>query len=106
MDKKSAALRGAWRLQDARAPKGCQPWSLIEALERKAVWGGQWQPAIDQSSVGAIGPGRDDATNAQTVISLGHSLGIRVIAEGVDRPIPAAEFTLLLQKKEDAAIAV
>ncbi len=31
----------------------------------------------------AIGPDRDDATTVQTVTPLEHSLGIRVIAEGM-----------------------
>ncbi len=69
----------------ARAEGVVKPWSWAEALERKAVcWGKMGESAIDQRFARGIGPDRDDATIVQTVISLGHGLGIRMIARGVE----------------------
>jgi EAL domain-containing protein (putative c-di-GMP-specific phosphodiesterase class I) len=39
---------------------------------------------IDRSFVGGIGTERDDATIVLSTIDLGHNLGLRVIAEGVE----------------------
>ncbi len=74
---------------------------------------------IDQSFVSGLADNRDDAAIVAAIISLGHSLGLKVIAEGVEtvgqleilremdcdemqgylfsRPVPATEMTHMLQ---------
>ena len=39
---------------------------------------------VDRSFIRDIGTNKDDATIATTIISMGHNLGVRVIAEGVE----------------------
>ncbi len=41
---------------------------------------------MDQSFVGGIAKNTDDATIVKTLISLGHNLRLKVIAEGVETP--------------------
>jgi diguanylate cyclase (GGDEF)-like protein len=77
---------------------------------------------IDQSFVHDLSSDRDDEAIVAAIIALGHSLGLSIIAEGVEttgqlaqlrkmgcnemqgylfsRPVPAAEMTYLLQKGE------
>lgn len=77
---------------------------------------------IDQSFVHDLSSDRDDEAIVAAIIALGHSLGLRIIAEGVEtagqlaqlrkmgcnemqgylfsRPVPAAEMMYLLQKGE------
>src|SRR5262249_21624079 len=76
---------------------------------------------IDQSFVRDLGEGADAASIIKAIISLGHSLGMKVVAEGVEteqqmalllenecdsmqgylfsRPLGAAEFTRLLERE-------
>ncbi|MBU6248715.1 MAG: EAL domain-containing protein [Xanthomonadaceae bacterium] len=80
------------------------------------------QLKIDQSFVGRLPEVAGDATVSQTIIAMGHGLGLQVIAEGVEteaqwsflmehgcdafqgyllgRPMPAAEFDALLARIE------
>ena len=77
---------------------------------------------IDQSFVHDLSSNRDDEAIVAAIIALGHSLGLSIIAEGVEttaqlaqlrkmncnemqgylfsRPVPASEMTYLLQKDE------
>jgi EAL domain-containing protein (putative c-di-GMP-specific phosphodiesterase class I) len=74
---------------------------------------------IDRSFVQDIGSAGDDATIVKTIIALGHNLGLKVVAEGVEtaeqleflrhnacdeiqgyyvgKPMPAADFEALLR---------
>jgi EAL domain-containing protein (putative c-di-GMP-specific phosphodiesterase class I) len=76
---------------------------------------------IDRSFINTISPHQDNMAIASTIIAMGHSLGFKVLAEGVEtleqlaflreqgcdfyqgyiksRPIPAAEFTALLREQ-------
>jgi EAL domain-containing protein (putative c-di-GMP-specific phosphodiesterase class I) len=75
---------------------------------------------VDRSFIGDLRDGTDDAAIARTIIVLGHTLGLRVVAEGVEtaeqavflrdngcdeaqgylfsRPVNASEFEALLRK--------
>ena len=54
---------------------------------------------IDQSFVQDLGAGEDAATIVKAVISLGHSLGMKVIAEGVEKE---EQLSFLLEHRCDA----
>jgi EAL domain-containing protein (putative c-di-GMP-specific phosphodiesterase class I) len=82
---------------------------------------------IDQSFVRGLAPGSDDAAIIDAVISMGHNLGLQVVAEGVEteaqleylrtrgcdhvqgyflsRPLPPAEFERWTRMRTSAAVS-
>ncbi len=81
---------------------------------------------IDKSFINTISPYQDGSDIATTIIGMGHSLGFKVLAEGVEteeqlaflrdkgcdfyqgyiksKPLPAAEFTTLLQEHSNMSM--
>jgi EAL domain-containing protein (putative c-di-GMP-specific phosphodiesterase class I) len=45
---------------------------------------------VDRSFITELRDGTDDATIVRTIITLGHNLGLRIVAEGVETPQQAA----------------
>jgi EAL domain-containing protein (putative c-di-GMP-specific phosphodiesterase class I) len=41
---------------------------------------------VDRSFIGDLHDGTDDAAIVRTIVALGHNLGLRVLAEGVETP--------------------